>query len=482
MSGGGGSRPLAVRVEEVALHRAELRTRIPFRYGIAEMRDVPHVFVRVVVRTRHGASEGIAADLLPPKWFTKDPARSVADEVAEMQAVVACACAGARGLEARSAFAWWRALATQQKAEAERRGWPPLLSGFGVSLLERAVIEAVARAEGTTFARALRDGTFGFDPGAVHESLAGRVAADTLPEARTEDVFARHTVGLGDALTEQDVEADGRLDDGLPESLEAAIRRYELRHFKIKIGGGGDLERLRRVLAVIDRSAESDWCFSLDGNESFRSAAAFRELWRDLENENWWASSKRRLLFVEQPWHRDVALSDDVAALSSDWPERPPMVIDESDAETTSLPRALASGYDGTSHKNCKGVFKGAANACLLAWRERERGAGARPCLLTGEDLCNLGPVALLQDLAAQAALGVRSVERNGHHYFRGLSFWPESTQRTMLEEHGDLYRKTDYGWPTLAVERGRVSVRSVAAAPFGRSGGLDLSAFERVG
>jgi hypothetical protein len=482
MSGGSGRRPLAVRVEEVALHRAELRTRIPFRYGIAEMRDVPHVFVRAVVRTKHGVSEGIAADLLPPKWFTKDPARSVADEVAEMQAVVACACAGARGLEAESAFAWWRALEARQKVEAARRGWPPLLAGFGVSLLERAVIEAVARAEGTTFSRALRDGTLGFEPSAVHASLARRDAADTLPAPRTGDVFARHTVGLADALTEEDVEVEGRLDDGLPESLEAAIGRYGLRHFKIKIAGGGDLERLRRVLAVIDRCASGDWCFSLDGNESFRSGAAFRELWRDLENESWWAAAARRLLFVEQPWHRDVALSDDVATLSSDWPERPPLIIDESDAEATSLPRALASGYDGTSHKNCKGVFKGAANACLLAWRERERGAGARAGLLTGEDLSNVGPVALLQDLAVQAALGVSSVERNGHHYFRGLSFWPEATQKTMLEEHGDLYRKTDYGWPTLAVEQGRVSVRSVSAAPFGRSGGLDLSAFERVG
>jgi hypothetical protein len=48
------------------------------------------------------------------------------------------------------------------------------------------------------------------------------------------------------------------------------------------------------------------------------------------------------------------------------WPEAPPMIIDESDAELTSLRRALELGYRGTSHKNCKGVFKGLANRCLV--------------------------------------------------------------------------------------------------------------------
>ncbi len=59
---------------------------------------------------------------------------------------------------------------------------------------------------------------------------------------------------------------------------------------------------------------------------------------------------------------------------------------------------------------------------------------------MSGEDLVNIGPVALLQDLAAQAALGNASVERNGHHYFRGLSVFPPSISEAMLARHGDLY------------------------------------------
>ena len=135
------------------------------------------------------------------------------------------------------------------------------------------------------------------------------------------------------------------------------------------------------------------------------SEAALRDLWR-------------RILVVEQPVHRDRALSDDAGAVLRAWPERPPLIIDESDGAVGDLPRALALGYAGTSHKNCKGIVKGVANACLL---ENRRRRGQR-VVLTGEDLCNLGPVALLQDLAMMALLNVKHVERNRHHYYRKLS------------------------------------------------------------
>ncbi len=472
--------PVGVRIASLSIHRAGLRTRLPFRYGIATMTRVPHVFVRADVETPLGKSFGIAADHLPPKWFTKDPARALDDEVGEMLAVARSACELARGREAGSAFAFWRELAVAQTEEAAKHNWPPLLAGFGVSLVERAVIEAVARVAGRPFARCLRDGALGFNPGGIHAELEGMAASEALPPAVEGEIVARHTVGLADPLTEDEIAPEARVGDGLPESLEAAIEAYSLLHYKVKVAGAGDadLERLRRVISIIDRNAPRDWAFSLDGNEGFHDAASFRRFCHALDEADWWRAARARLLFIEQPWHREVALGDEVGGMLQTWPERPPLIIDESDAELSSLPRALALGYDGTSHKNCKGVFKGAANACLLALRS----PGGRPRILSGEDLSNIGPVALLQDLAAQAAFGVSSVERNGHHYFKGLSFWPESVQREVLARHGDLYRESRYGWPTLAIEDGKISVRSIAAAPFGRAGELDLSAFEQVG
>ena len=150
------------------------------------------------------------------------------------------------------------------------------------------------------------------------------------------------------------------------------------------------------------------------------------------------------------------------------------MIIDESDAELHSLRRALDCGYAGTSHKNCKGVFKGLTNACLL--EKRRRDDPDRAYLLSGEDLANVGPVALLQDLAVMATLGLTHVERNGHNYFAGLSMFPAAWQQQVQAAHPDLYRPSAQGWPTLRIDAGMIALRSVLQAPFGIQSTIDLT------
>ena len=87
---------------------------------------------------------------------------------------------------------------------------------------------------------------------------------------------------------------------------------------------------------------------------------------------------------------------------------------------------------------------------------------------MSGEDLCNVGPVALLQDLAVCAALGIESVERNGHHYHPGLSQLPGAMQTAALEHHPDLYHTGPDGWPTLKIQDGYLDANSINQAPFG--------------
>jgi hypothetical protein len=98
---------------------------------------------------------------------------------------------------------------------------------------------------------------------------------------------------------------------------------------------------------------------------------------------------------------------------------------------------------------------------------------------LTGEDLCNLGPVALLQDLAVMTLLGIGHVERNGHHYYRGLTLWPADWQETVLTTHGDLYARHRDGFACLRILEGRVALGSVNAAPLGVTTLFDPSRFE---
>jgi hypothetical protein len=185
------------------------------------------------------------------------------------------------------------------------------------------------------------------------------------------------------------------------------------------------------------------------------------------------------VLYVEQPLPRSEALTEETGKVLRAWDERPPIIIDESDDSLDSVGRAIECGYAGTSHKNCKGIFKGVVNACLI---EKQSCEDNREYVMGGEDLTTIGPVELLHDLAVMGTLGVSHIERNGHHYYRGLSFLPKDLQDRVLAAHEDLYRYHDEGFATIKIKDGRIKFGSVVDAPFGRDFEFDPSQLTPVG
>ncbi|HYV29392.1 MAG TPA: hypothetical protein VFA77_17800 [Candidatus Eisenbacteria bacterium] len=472
---------MKIKIQDFDLHQITLQTRLPFRYGIATMTRVPQVFLRLWAEVDGNTTVGIAADLLPPKWFTKNPVTTLEEEVAEMLQVIRHALVLAKGAEGESPFAIWREMYRHQLDWGGVNKLPPLLANFGTSLVERALIEAVGRATGQSFSQMLQSNLLGIRLGDIHPELSERTPADFLPATPLPKIIARHTVGLADPLTEADIAPADRLNDGLPQSLEASIQTYGLRHFKIKVSGDvtADQARLLELARIFEKLVPADYLFTLDGNEHFKSLEDFRKFWTMLWTPSRLHDLRQHLCFVEQPLHRDVALAATLQDELLQWPDRPAMIIDESDAVLESLPAALRLGYSGTSHKNCKGIFKGIINRCLLSHRQREDRAAS--LIMSGEDLCNVGPVALLQDLAVMAALGIQSVERNGHHYLAGLSQFPNSIQQQILAHHDDLFRSSKAGWPTLRIEQGEIRLDSVNQSPFGVGFVLEAEQFEQV-
>jgi len=471
-----------MKILSTSLHILTLHNRLPFRYGIATMTAVPHLFVRVLLEVDGQEHWGIAADSLAPKWFTKNPDSSFRDEIDDMLAVIRTACDYAQNAGAQpTVFDLWQRVYQQQKAWAAATPHPPLLWGLGPALVERALIDAFCKATGQPFAEALRANRLGIRLDAIHPELAGLTPGDLLPAKPLERVSVRHTIGLIDPLTDDEIDPADRQGDGLPHSLAANIDAYGLTHFKLKIGGDvtADRRRLTAIARLLDARA-IDYRFTLDGNEQYHSVADFRILWEGLTADPALAPFLQRLIFVEQPLHRDAALSAETAAALLAWDARPPLIIDESDATLESARIALSNGYVGTSHKNCKGVFKGIANACLI--RHRQANDPAQTYILSCEDLSNVGPVALLQDLAVVASLGISHAERNGHHYFAGLSHLLAEQQTAVLNAHSDLYRQhTTAGgrsFPSLAIVDGSISVASVVTAPFGLAAPFDPSLF----
>jgi hypothetical protein len=443
-----------------------MKTRFPFQYGIASMTELPHLFVTARILVNGREAIGVSSEGLAPKWFTKDPATTFEQDLPAMRGVIDHAAEIASGISAPTFFDFWKQLYQSQSEWAKKEEIPPLLANLGVSLIERAVLDGLCRAEGKPFAEMLRENRLGIRAGEIDSGLNGYEPADLLPEQPLTRIIVRHTIGLGDPLTEDDIEEP--LDDGLPHSLEASIREYGLTHFKVKICGELDRDRARLagIYKVLQSTVTGDFLITFDGNEQFNDIASFRSHWEEYRKDEAIRPLLDHILFVEQPLHRDHALGDGVQAALESWPEAPPLIIDESEAALDSLPRALVLGYSGTSHKNCKGVMKGVINAMRV--EKCRRDDPKRDWVLSGEDLANVGPVALLQDLAVLASLGVSHVERNGHHYFRGLSAFSDRVQEEVLRAHGDLYRRHENDFATVRIASGRIEIRSVVEAPFG--------------
>lgn len=466
-----------IKIVNTQFHGLPVSTRMPFRYGIAVLTQVPHLFLELSVDVDGQMQQGLAADNLPPKWFVKNANETFSKELADMTAVITHACDAARALgEKPSVFELWKGCYEAQKSWAMAQGYPPLLWQFGLSLVERALIDAFCRAKGVNFAGALRANQFGIELGFFNGSLAGVAPASALPKNPLDYLHARHTVGLSDPLTDADISDEDRARDSLPQSLEATLDTYGLSYLKLKLSGDSDvdLKRLEAIAALLEKR-NHEFAFTLDGNEQYRSLNEFKAFWQAFSAQPSLELLRDGLVFVEQPFGRDIALSD---ALKDDllaWQQRPPIVIDESDAGLGSLAAALGAGYVGTSHKNCKGIFKSVANAALL--EQRRLAQPGHLFIMSGEDLTNLGPVALQQDLAVLASLGIGHAERNGHHYFKGLSMFSDEVQAQVLAHHADLYtRHSDF--VTVEINEGKLALNSVTKAPFGLNYYPDVAQF----
>jgi L-alanine-DL-glutamate epimerase-like enolase superfamily enzyme len=468
-------------LKDTRLGLRDSHTRIPFRYGNTCLTHCPQAVFEATIETNSGTScgttRGYAGDCLPPGWFDKTPGRSFDDEIADMLASIETAVRlfGEAARQPVDLFTAWhdayQALHASDTAQSN-----PLLANFGLSFVERAVMDALARAAHVSFAQAVRNDLYAIRPEAVHKQLAGLRPRDWLPAEPLRSVFVRHTIGLGDPLTAADVSDDERLADGFPQTLEDYLRDSGLRYFKVKLSGDSDIDRSRLLafLELVSRYRGDGFRLTVDGNEQFKTSADFARLEQLLVDTPELEPIRRNMLAIEQPLGRAVAfdndLSDDVQRLCA----IAPVIIDESDGTLMSYAEAIDFGYRGVSSKNCKGPIKSLLNAGLT-WLANMRGEQSE-FIMTGEDLCSVGVIPVQADLCLAATLGLDHVERNGHHYHRGLGYLPEDNQQAALAAHGDFYAKHD-GVVSPRLREGRFEIASLQCEGFGFAALPDMDA-----
>jgi hypothetical protein len=459
------------RVVAAQCFERDVRLRLPFRFGAATVTAAPQAFVRARVRLTDGReAEGAAAELMIPKWFDKSPGRTNGENIDDLRSALQDACDAytAEHLPA-TAFGHYAAHCRSLGERGAAALRPALETGFGGALLDRALLDALCRALGVSFAAAIQGNAPGIT-GALAPDLRGFdipgfLGARVMPDF----VHARHTVGLLDPLRADD--AASFPEDGLPVALADVIARHGHRHFKLKLAGdpAADIERLAAIAAIL--APLPDYAVTLDGNEQFRDADTIRAFMAALHGDARLARLARATLYLEQPLPRECTLDTDMADIAA----IVPLLIDESDATYAAFPEARDRGYTGVSTKSCKGLYKSFVNAMRCA-RWNAQGGAARH-FLSGEDLTTQAGLAVQQDLALAALLGVTHVERNGHHYVNGFAGQgaPSGEQEAFRRAHPALYEGAP-GNVRVHIADGRLPLASFSAPGFASGAMPDFS------
>jgi len=462
-------------VKEIRFFERQVRLRLPFRFGVVTLTEAPQAFARARIALANGKeSEGAAAEMLAPKWFDKNPAQSNEADIEQLRASLRLARDAYLADGENTAFGHSIEIYGPQLALGAVSGLNNLTASFGPALIDRALLDALCRALGVPFYDAIRKNVPGITaPGWQQDLMAFDMDEFLFDLKPASSIAARHTVGMLDPITAADVKE--KLNDGLPQTLEEVVAGYGHRWFKLKVSGDvkADVERLAAISSVLNE-IKDPYHATLDGNEQFGDAGAVLGLMKQIRGDPRLKRLNSSIAFIEQPIKRSQALSGDVSELA----EEKPVIIDESDDSLEAFPRARRLGYTGVSSKTCKGLYKSILNAARCRLWNREEGTDRY--FMSGEDLTLQAGIALQQDLALVSLLGLKHVERNGHHYVNGMAGLPQGEQEAFLARHPDLYERS-HGAVRLKITQGMIAMKSLECPGYASGAMPDWSAMKET-
>jgi hypothetical protein len=446
-----------LKLRDIAFFERSVHFARPFRFGAITINATPQLFVRVEIEVEgKGAAVGASAELLVPKWFDKRPELLPEQTVDGLRRSLEIA----RGLYLaqtgfRPAFGLHASCIGDQVKACAEQDIPPLAASYGPAEIDKAILDALLRAADTNFFDGMANNIAGIDGRMSLDLSAADIAGFLKGRAPLPRVAIRHTVGLDDKI-----EGKG----GVADVRENAGARY----FKLKLSGDPEADAARLVRIGKELGAlNHDYKVSLDANEQYADLVALRALIGRLDGDAALQPIAVRLLYIEQPMPRDITRQTALGSLATR-----DFIIDEADDSYDAFPSMRPLGYRGISSKSCKGLYKSILNATRAAkWT-----SGAETFFVTGEDLTCQAGLAVQQDLALGAFIGVTHAERNGHHYVDGFGETPTSEARAFATAHPDLYVCTGHGI-RLSIHNGDLPTGSLRSAGFATSVHPDWSA-----
>jgi hypothetical protein len=438
---------LRLAVRDIALFERPVRFARPFRFGAVVVEAAAQVFVRAEIEIEgKGRSVGASAELVVPKWFDKRGHLSTEQTVDELRRSLAVArelYLADPGYD--TAFGHHASRIAIQVEKCAKEDIPPLAAMFGPAEIDKAILDALLRGAGVNFFDGMAANIAGIDARLSPDLAADDVMRFLAQGRRGERVAIRHTVGLDDI-----VEGEG----GVADANENSGARY----FKLKLVGNpeSDVARLVRIGQELTKLPYA-YSVTLDANEQYADPGDLRNLVDRLGRDAALAPIANRLLYIEQPMPRDITRATPLQGLAAC-----DFIIDEADDSYDAFVAARALGYRGISSKSCKGIYKSVINATRAAKWSTE----GEKFLVTGEDLTCQAGLAVQQDLALGALIGMTHAERNGHHYVDGFDDTPADEADAFLAAHPDLYKRAD-GKVRLSIHDGDLLTGSLTAPGF---------------
>jgi len=439
--------PLRLAVRDISLFERAVRFVRPFRFGAVTVDAAPQVFVRAEIEIEGSRRAiGAGAEMMVPKWFDKRGHLSTEQTVDELRRSLAIASQlYLTGSGFDTAFGHHASRIAMQIEACAREDIPPLAALFGPAEIDKAVLDALLRGAGVNFFDGMAANIAGIDARMSPDLSNDDIARFLANCRRRERVAIRHTVGLDDV-----VEGAG----GVADPHENSQARY----FKLKLAGSPETDAARLV-RIGRELAKLPYAFSvtLDANEQYADLVDLRNLVDRLGRDAALAPIASRLLYIEQPMPRDTTRAtplDRIAVYD--------FIIDEADDSYNAFVCARALGYRGISSKSCKGLYKSVINATRAAkWS-----TASEKFFVTGEDLTCQAGLAVQQDLALGALIGVSHAERNGHHYVDGFGDTPPDEANAFLAAHPDIYARAG-NKVRLAIHNGDLSTSSLTTPGF---------------
>jgi len=449
--------PLRLTVKDIAFFERQVTFARPFRFGAVVINATPQAFVRVEIEVEgKGRATGASAEFLVAKWFDKRPHLSPEETVTDLRRSLLVA----RDIylahsSFETAFGLHAACIGAQIEACAREDIPPLAAAYGPAEIDKAILDALLRWAGVNFFDGMADNIAGVDARLSRDLDDEDLSRFLASRKRLERVAVRHTVGMDDR-----VEGEG----GVADQKENAGARY----FKLKLNGdpAHDADRLIRIGAAL-AALPYDYRVTLDANEQYADLAVLSALVERLDRDAALRPIATKLLYIEQPMPRDITKASPLGVLA-----RRDFIVDEADDSYDAFPIARALGYRGISSKSCKGIYKSVVNAARAAkWS-----ASGEKCFIAGEDLTCQAGLAVQQDLALGALIGVTHAERNGHHYVEGFGDTPAAEAEAYLTAHPDLYVR-DGDKIRLAIHDGDLLTGSLTTPGFATAVHPDWSA-----